>query len=115
MIPLLAVLEFKDYAIIAVIVAVFASGAAYTSRQEISLISLELELKALRKKVDALLKFHSIQLPEPPPSGLSREVEQLASHPATHIAAIKLYRQQNPGVGLAEAKSRVEEYYTRSV
>jgi len=114
MIPLLAVLEFKDYAIIAVIVAVFAGGAAYTSRQEISLISLELQLKALQKKFDALLKFHGVELPQPPASGLSPEVEQLASHPETRIAAIKLYREQNPGTGLAEAKSKIEEYYKRS-
>ena len=111
MTTLLAILEFSDYAFIAVIVAVFAGGAAFTKRREIDLRRLERQLKALEQKLDALLKHQGIQLPPPPPSGLSPEVEQLARDPSTKIAAIKLYREQNPGVGLAEAKAKIEEFY----
>jgi len=110
MIPLLAVLEFNDFAIIAGIVIVFAGGAAYSSRQAIHLGGLQRRLDDLQRKMDALLAFHRIQLPTPPPSGLSPEVESLALSPDGKIAAIKLYRRQNPGVGLAEAKAKIEAF-----
>ena len=64
-------------------------------------------------KLDALLAFHHVELPKPPPSGLSREVERLASSPNSKIAAIKLYRQQNPGTGLAEAKAKIDAFAQR--
>ena len=41
---------------------------------------------------------------------LSPEVADLALDPATRIAAIKLYRDQNPPTGLAEAKVKVETF-----
>jgi ribosomal protein L7/L12 len=50
-------------------------------------------------------------MPAPPPSGLSPEVELLAQDPSQKIAAIRLYREENPGVGLAEAKTKIEEFY----
>jgi ribosomal protein L7/L12 len=50
-------------------------------------------------------------MPPPPASGLSPELERLASLPDTKIAAIKLYRQENPGVGLREAKENIEAFY----
>ena len=111
MTTLLAILEFNDYAFIAVIVAVFAAGAAFTKRREIDLRRVERRLKVLQQKLDALLKHEGIEPPPPPPSGLSPEVERLASDPTTKIAAIKLYREQNPGVGLAEAKAKIEDFY----
>lgn len=114
MIPLLAVLEFSDYALIAVIVAVFAGGAALTKRQGFDLGRLERRLKSVEQKLDALLKHEGIEPPPPPPSGLSPEVEQLAKDSSKKIAAIKLHRQQNPGVGLAEAKAKIEEFFESS-
>jgi hypothetical protein len=114
MTPFFAILEFSDYALIAVIVAVFAGGAALTKRQGIDPGRLERRLKSVESKLDALLKNEGIQPPMPPPSGLSLEVEQLARDPSQKIAAIKLYRQQNPEVGLAEAKARVEEFFENS-
>jgi ribosomal protein L7/L12 len=111
MIPLLAILESGDYAIIAFIVIVFAGGAAYTSRQNINLLKLELQVRDLQQKLDALLKHEGIVMPVPPPSGLSPQVEFLARDPNQKIAAIKLYREEHPGAGLAEAKLKIEEFY----
>ena len=41
---------------------------------------------------------------------LSPEVQQVAREPKQLIAAIKLYRQQHPSAGLAEAKQRIERF-----
>ena len=112
---LLAVLEFQDYAFIAAIVAIFAGGAAYTGRQEINLQLIERQLKSLQQKMDALLKHSGVELPTPPPSGLSSEIEFLASNLNTKIAAIKRYREENPGTGLAEAKNKIEAFYQNSL
>jgi ribosomal protein L7/L12 len=38
-------------------------------------------------------------------------VELLASVPDTKIAAIKLYRKENRGVGLREARAKIEAFY----
>ena len=107
---LLGVLEFGDFAIIAGIGFLFAGSAAYSTRQRIDLGRLERQLDWLHQKMDALLKHQGIELPPPPPSGLSPEVERLASDPSTKIKAIKLYREQNSGVGLAEAKAKIEAF-----
>lgn len=110
MTPLLAVLELSDYAFIAAIVAGVAGGAALTKRQGIDLGRLERRLKSVEQKLDALLKHEGIEPPPPPASGLSPEVERLARNPSKEIAAIKLYREENPGIGLAEAKAKIEEF-----
>ena len=107
---MLAALEFSDYAIIAVLVLVFGGAAAFSQRTPAGNPRLEREVHDLQQKMDALLKFHGIQPPPPPPSGISREVEDLARSPQTKIAAIKRYREENPGVGLAEAKGKIEEF-----
>jgi len=104
MTPLLAILEIGDYAVIAVIVIIFAGGASFARgsfapRQR-------LDLRRLERKLDALLKHQGIELPS--------EVESLAKDPNQKIAAIKLYQEEHPEVGLAEAKARVEEIYKRS-
>ncbi|MGA2863956.1 MAG: hypothetical protein ABSF95_05665 [Verrucomicrobiota bacterium] len=115
MTSILGVLEFRDYAIIAAIV-VLLTGAYYKRvtaralRQRIDLRGLKRQLDWLHQKMDALLKHQGVELPPPPPSGLSSEVERLANAPGGKIAAIKLYREQNPGVGLAEAKAKIEEF-----
>lgn len=99
MTPLLAVLEFEDYAIIAAIVIVFAGGASFAARQR-------LDVRRLERKLDALLQHHGVSVP----SRLSPEVQRLAKDPARKIAAIKLHREQTPGLGLAEAKAEVEDF-----
>jgi hypothetical protein len=106
MTPLLAILEQRDYTVIAVIVIIatgfakiFTGGASFAARQR-------LDLRRLERKLDALLKHQGIELPS--------EAEILAKDPTQKIAAIKLYREENPGVGLTEAKARVEEICKRS-
>ena len=110
MTALLAVLDFTDYAFIAGIVIVFAGGAAYTARPDINLRRLEWQVRELLQKLDSLLKHQGIEMPPPPASDLSPEVQTMARDPHQKIAAIKLYRQEHPGMGLAQAKERVEEF-----
>jgi ribosomal protein L7/L12 len=111
MMPILAVLEFGDFAIIAFIVLLFTGGAVYSSRKDMSLIRLQRQLGELQQKLDALLKYHGIEMPTPPQSDMSPELQLMAKDPHLKIAAIKRYREENPGVGLAEAKHRIEEFY----
>ena len=105
-----AVLEFGDFSIIAVIAAAFSCGAMLVSRKQVDLAFVERRLRILEQKLDALLKHEGVAPPPPPPSGLSPEVERLAGDPKGKIAAIRLYREQNPGVGLAEAKEKIEAF-----
>jgi hypothetical protein len=98
MTPLLATLDFGDYAVIAIIVIIFAGGASFAARQR-------LDLRRVERKLDALLKHQGIELPSP----LSPEVQLLAKDPSKKIAAIKLHREQNPGLSLADAKREVED------
>jgi len=116
MTTLLATLEFNAFATIAAmaaIVMIFAAGAACTKGSDGNMRLLAVQMREVQKKLDALLKHHGIELPPPPASGLSPEVERLAGDPHTKIAAIKLYRQENPGTGLREAKEVIEAFYNR--
>jgi ribosomal protein L7/L12 len=91
-------LQFIDFAILAWIVLVFGGGAAaYTSRQS--------GLRRIEQKLDALLKHQGVSLP--PKAKISEEVQQLARD--HKIEAITLHREQT-GLGLAEAKSEIEEF-----
>ena len=99
MTPLLAILESSDYAIIAGIVIVFAGSASFAARQR-------LDLRRLEQKLDLLLKHHGIVVPS--------EFEMMVKDPNQKIAAIKLYREEHPGAGLAEAKAKVEEIYKQN-
>jgi hypothetical protein len=99
MTPQFALLEFGDYAAIAVIVLFFASIASLAARQR-------LNLRRLERKLDALLQHHGVKLP----SRLSPEVQRLARDPRQKIAAINLHRRQNSGLGLAEAKEEVDDF-----
>ncbi len=100
MTPLLARLETNDFLIIAgIILAITSARSLFAGRR------LE-NSRRLERKLDALLKHHGIE----PPSGLSPEVQQLARDPAKKIAAIKLHREDHPGLGLAEAKADVEDF-----
>ena len=110
MTTLLAVMDFKDLAIGAVIGAVIAIFTV-ASKADVNAKLLALQLRELQKKLDALLKHQGVQMPPPPASGLSPELERLASIPETKIAAIKLYRQENPGASLREAKEKIEAFY----
>ena len=60
-------------------------------------------MRRVERKLDALLKHHGVGL-------LSPEVQFLAKDPSKKIAAIKLHREQNPGLGLADAKREVEDF-----
>jgi len=104
------VLSVYDFMIIGIIVLLFA-GASYVKGPDVKVQLLVLQVRELQKKLDALLKHQGIEMPMPPPSGLSPEVELLASDPETKIAAIKLYRKENRGVGLREAKEKIEAFY----
>jgi hypothetical protein len=107
MTTLLAILEFGDYTVIAFIVLVFSASASFAARQR-------LDLRRLERKLDALLKHLGIE--EPPgivlTSGrpMSVDAQVLARDPSQRIAAIQLHREQNPGLGLAEAKADVEAF-----
>jgi ribosomal protein L7/L12 len=95
-------LQFSDFAILAWIVVAFGGGAAaaYTSRQSEG-------LRRIERKLDVLLKHQGVSLP--PRAKMSEEVQQLARDPLHKIKAIQLHREQT-GLGLAEAKSDVEEF-----
>lgn len=108
MTPLLALLELTDYLGIAVIVILLYLRASSTSRAPHNLGRLE-------RKLDALLKHHGINSESPAivlPSGrsISIDVQDLARDPGQKIAAITLHREQNPGLGLAEAKAEIEAF-----
>ena len=100
MIPTFAILELGDYAVIAVIVTIiFLVGGFFAAHNTVN-------LRRVERKLDALLKHHRVELQMP----LSPEVQQLAKDPRRKIAAIKLHREQNPGLSLADAKADVEDF-----
>ena len=104
------VLSLWDFCIIGIIVLCFA-GAAYAKGPDVRVQVLVLQVRELQKKLDVLLKHQGIEIPTQAPSGLSPEVELLARDPDTKIAAIKLYRKENCGAGLREAKEKIEAFY----
>ena len=97
MTTLLAILESRDYGFIAVIVMMFAGAAIVRAPRRA-------DLRRLERKLDALLKHQGVGWP----LGVSPEVQQMAKDPKQKIAAIKLYMEENPGVGLLEAKEKIE-------
>jgi hypothetical protein len=116
----IAALDFKDYAVLAAIVVIFAgvstivkifAGRGYVKRSDENVKRLAREMRELQRKLDALLKHQGIEMPPPPASFMSPEVEQLARDPKTKIAAIALYREENPGAGLREAAELIEAFY----
>jgi hypothetical protein len=122
MTTVIAALEFKDFAATAAFLAIFTVGAVivgifgggggyYARRSNENVRLLARQMRELQRKLDALLKHQGIEMPPPSAAGMSPEVEQLARDPKTKIAAIKLYREENPGIGLREAKERVEAIY----
>ncbi len=106
-IPLLAALEFSDFAIIAAIVLVIAGGsAAWGARTPAS----EQTVLRLESKLNLIMKHLGIERPDPSSAlGLSEEVRRLADNPTLKIQAIKLHREQT-GASLKEAKDAIEAY-----
>ena len=109
MTPLLAALEFSDYGIIVLILCAIAGFAGW-SKDKYNPLRLEVQIREVQQKLDALLKHQGIEMPAPAPSDLSPLLQLMAKDPHQKIAAIKLYREDNPGIGLAEAKQRIEEF-----
>ena len=81
MTPLLATFESKYYASIALFSIIAIGGGV-------------------------LLKHHGVELP----TRLSPEAQRLAKDVNTKLAAIKLHRQQKPGLSLKETKADVEDF-----
>ena len=113
MTTLMAVMDSTDLAICVVISAVIGliAGGSAASKSDVSVQRVALQVRELQKQVEALLKHQGIEMPPPPASGMSPELERLASRLDTKIAAIKLYREENPGTGLREAKEKIEAFY----
>lgn len=107
---MLAILDFNDFFFIAVLIMVFGRMASHSAGQSEALKQTQRQLNSLERKLDALMTNLGVMLPPPLPSGLSPEVEQLARDPRNKIAAIKLLREQTPGLGLKEAKDKIEEF-----
>jgi hypothetical protein len=106
---MIATLEFSDYAIIALIVAVFA-GAGFRVAASMFQPSDAARLRRLEAKLDLVLRHLGLEYHGPAtPGGLSDEVKALADDPTQKIRAIALHRQET-GVSLKEAKDAVEAY-----
>jgi hypothetical protein len=100
---LFAVLDWSDYAIIALLLLVFASGGAAAS---VRLRPPDRDrLQRIEHKLDLILTHLGIEYVPPPKAAW----QELADDPARKIEAIKVYREQQ-GVGLFAAKKAVEEY-----
>jgi hypothetical protein len=100
---LFAILDFGDFAIIALLILILAGGAAASTY----LRPVDRDhLQRIEHKLDLILTHLGIDY-VPPPSKTAWQ--GLADDPMQKIAAIKAYREQN-GAGLAEAKKAVEDY-----
>jgi hypothetical protein len=100
---LFAVLEFGDFAVIALLILAFAGGRAVVSAY---LRPADRDrLQRVEQKLDLILTHLGIDHVPPPKSPW----QELADDPGYKIAAIKAYREQHD-VGLAEAKKAVEDY-----
>jgi len=99
---LFAVLEFRDFAFIAVLIIFLGGGAAAWGLRRPADPE---RLRRVEQKLDLILTHLGIDY-VPPPKAIWQE---LAGDPAHKIAAIKAYREQY-NVGLAEAKNAVEDY-----
>jgi hypothetical protein len=100
--PFLALLEPLDYAAIAGISLLVAGSTAWLHRSTA-------ELRRIEEKLDRLLQHAGLES-APVRADVPPDVEKLARHPDTRIEAIKLLREQRPGLGLAEAKAIVDRY-----
>jgi ribosomal protein L7/L12 len=101
---LFAVLEFTDFAIIAVIVAALAGGTA-AARATFGPANRD-RLARVEQKLDLLLTHAGLDYTPAPKAAWQALADE---GPARKIAAIKAYREQT-GAGVADAKRAVEEY-----
>jgi hypothetical protein len=100
---LFAVLDFGDFAIIALLILLFAGGGAAASAY---LRPADRDrMQRIEHKLDLILTLLDIDYVPPPKTAW----QELADDPTRKIAAIKAYREQH-GVGLVEAKKAVEDY-----
>jgi ribosomal protein L7/L12 len=108
----LAVFDAQFLVVFLVAAAVLAVVAAAQSAAGLKprVTALESQVAELRRRLDELSRGLGIESPDRAASDLSAEVRRLASTPAGKIAAIKLYREEHPGVGLAEAKARIDAF-----
>jgi ribosomal protein L7/L12 len=104
---MLATLEPLDFAIIAVIVIVFAgSSTVFAMSRSVD----SAQLKRIEGKLNLVLKHLRLEYADSAILvELSDEVKALAGDPSKKIQAIKVYREQT-GLGLKEAKDAVEAY-----
>jgi hypothetical protein len=100
---LFAVLEFGDFALIALLIMIFAGGGAAASAYLRPRDRRRLE--RIEHKLDLILTHLGIEYAPP----VKATWQQLADDPGRKIEAIKAYREQHGG-GLADAKRAVEEY-----
>jgi hypothetical protein len=105
-VEMLAVLEWTDFAIIAVLILLLGHG----SRQGIGCSIDERRLRRVERKVDAIIQHLGIALPDYFAS-LSPGVRRLADQ-GSRIGAVKAYRKQT-GASLREAKDLIDDYLDR--
>ena len=99
---LFAVLEFSDFAIIAVLLAVIRGVSVPNIRFR---PEDAIRLRRLEQKLDLNLNHLGIAYVPPPKD----HWQVIADDPSQKIAAIKAYREQY-SAGLADAKKAVDDY-----
>jgi ribosomal protein L7/L12 len=102
---LFAVLEFVDFAIIAAIVLVLASGTAAAARASFGPANRD-RLARVEQKLDLLLTHAGLDYTPPAKAAWQALADE---GPARKIAAIRAHREET-GAGLADAKRAVEDY-----
>lgn len=113
MTPILGLLlgDYLGIAFVVTVVTLFVQAITYTTRERMILDGIDLKLKPLERKLDALLKHQGVVMPLTPlKSPVSPEVQKLARSPGSQSKAIELYREQNPEASQAEAKIIIEFY-----
>ena len=96
-------LSFFDFAIITLLIIVFAGGTA-AARGYLNPAERK-RFHRIERKLDLLLQHNNLHYEE----DKAPTWQELADDPARKIGAIAAYREEH-GVGLAEAKEAVEEY-----
>lgn len=99
-----ALLSFWDFAVIALLIIIFAGGSAATASMRLRPAERRRQAR-IESKLNAIAAHLGMTIEEEKESTWQR----LADDPDQKIAAIKAYREEH-GVGLAEAKQAVEDY-----
>ncbi len=101
-----ASLDLVDFLIIAAIVFLFTRRSGIAARQPDN-------SRRLERKLDLIIAHLGISVPPglmlPSGRAMSIEVQDLAKR-SQKIPAIALHREENPGLGLAEAKADVDAF-----